>query len=61
VLRFSAPDMADVVCIEYLTSALCLENREDVGHHTQVTNYLGTKAPTTADTGHLLAEIIREM
>jgi hypothetical protein len=42
VQLFSDPDMPDVVCIEHLTSALYLDNREDAGHYTQVTNYLGT-------------------
>jgi hypothetical protein len=44
VQLFSDPDMPDVVCIEHLTSALYLDNREDAGHYTQVTNYLGTEA-----------------
>jgi len=61
VLRFSDPDMPDVVCTGHLTSALYLDNRQDAGHYTQVTNYLGTEALTPADTGRLLAEIIREM
>jgi len=43
VPRFSDPDMPDVVCTGHLTSALYLDNREDAGHYTQVTNYLGTK------------------
>jgi hypothetical protein len=53
--------MPDVVCIEHLTSALYLDNREHAGHYTQVTNYLGTEALTPADTGRLPTEMIREM
>jgi len=48
-------------CTGHLTSALYLDNRQDAGHYTQVTNYLGTEALTPAGTGRLLAEIIREM
>jgi Domain of unknown function (DUF5753) len=61
VQLFSDPDMPDVVCIEHLTSALYLDNREHAGHYAQVTNYLGTEALTPADTGRLPTEMIREM
>jgi hypothetical protein len=60
VLRFSDPDVPDVVYIEQLTSALYLDKREDVDHYLEVMNQLSTEALTPAQSGRFLAEIIRE-
>ena len=63
VLRFSEPEVPDVVYIEQLTSALYLDKREDVDHYLEVMNHLSTEALTPAaehalhhrhDPGHLI-------
>ena len=46
VLRFSEPEVPDVVYIEQLTSALYLDKREDVDHYLEVMNHLSTEALT---------------
>jgi hypothetical protein len=46
VLRFSEPEMPDVVYIEHLTSAIYLDKREDVDHYAEIMNHLGTGALT---------------
>ena len=48
VLRFSEPQVPDVVYIEQLTSALYLDKREDVDHYMEVMNHLSTEALTPA-------------
>jgi hypothetical protein len=60
VLRFSEPEVPDVVYIEQLTSALYLDKREDVDHYMEVMNHLSTTALTPARTARFLAEITRE-
>jgi hypothetical protein len=60
VLRFSEPEVPDVVYIEQLTSALYLDKREDVDHYMEVMNHLSAKALTPARTARFLAEITRE-
>jgi hypothetical protein len=60
VLRFSEPEVPDVVYIEQLTSALYLDKREDVDHYMEVMNHLSTTALTPARTARFLAEIARE-
>ncbi len=60
VLRFSEPEVPDVVYIEQLTSALYLDKREDVDHYMEVMNHLSTTALTPARSARFLAEITRE-
>src|SRR5580692_5776189 len=60
VLRFSEPEVPDVVYIEQLTSALYLDKHEDVDHYMEVMNHLSTEALTPAQTPQFLAEIIKE-
>ena len=45
VLRFSEPEVPDVVYIEQLTSALYLDKREDVDHYMEVMNNLSHRSP----------------
>jgi transcriptional regulator with XRE-family HTH domain len=61
VLRFSEPDLPDVVYIEQLTSALYLERRADVDHYMEIMNRLSAEALTPAETVDLFRGIIREM
>ena len=59
VLRFSEPEVPDVVYIEQLTSALYLDKHEDVDHYLEVMNHLVTEALTPASSARFVAEMIR--
>jgi len=61
VLRFADPELLDVVYIEQLTSALYLDNRDDVDHYMEVMNHLSAEALTPARTARFLTEITREI
>ncbi|HEY3907133.1 MAG TPA: helix-turn-helix transcriptional regulator [Streptosporangiaceae bacterium] len=60
ILRFDQPDLPDVVYIEQLTSALYLENRQDVDHYQEVMNQLSTDALTPAETADFIEAIIAD-
>jgi len=60
VLRFSEPEVPDVVYIEQLTSALYLDKREDVDHYLEVMNHLSTEALTPTQSAKFITEIIRD-
>jgi transcriptional regulator with XRE-family HTH domain len=59
ILRFSEPDVPDVVYVEQLTSALYLDRREDVDHYMEVMDRLSIQALPPEKTTQFLAEIIR--
>jgi hypothetical protein len=61
VLRFSEPEVPDVVYIEQLTSALYLDKLEDVDHYLEVMNHLSTEALTPPQSVKFITEIIRDM
>jgi hypothetical protein len=61
VLRFSEPEVPDVVYIEQLTSALYLDKHEDVDHYMEVMNHLSAEALTPAGSARFVAEMIRDM
>jgi Domain of unknown function (DUF5753)/Helix-turn-helix domain len=61
ILRFAASELPDIVYIEQLTSALYLDDREDVEHYMEVVNALSTQALTPAETARFLTEITREI
>ncbi len=61
ILRFAEQELPDIVYIEQLTSALYLDDREDVDHYLEVTNELSAQALTPAGTARFLAEITREI
>jgi hypothetical protein len=61
VLRFGEPELADVVYIEQLTSALYLDSRDDVDRYLEVMNRLSAEALTPARTARFLTEITREI
>jgi hypothetical protein len=61
MLRFSDPDVPDVVYIEQLTSALYLDKREHVDHYLAIMNELSTEALTPVQSARFLAEISREV
>jgi hypothetical protein len=60
ILRFSEAELLDVVYIEQLTSALYLDDRDDVDHYLEVMNHLSTDALTPDRSIRFLAEITRE-
>lgn len=60
LLRFAEPDLPDVVYIEQLTSALYLDQRDDVDHYLEVADQLSAEALTPVDTVSLLTSIIAD-
>jgi transcriptional regulator with XRE-family HTH domain len=60
-LRFDDPDVPDVVYIEQLTSALYLDNRDDVDHYLEVVNRLSAEALTPTQTRTFLARLAQSM
>jgi hypothetical protein len=61
VLRFSEPEVPDVVYLEQLTSALYLDKLEDVDHYLEVMNHLSTEALTPAQTVKFVTELIQDI
>ena len=61
VLRFSEPEVPDVVYIEQLTSALYLDKREDVDHYMEVMNHLSTEALTPVESMRYITDMSREI
>ena len=61
VLRFSEPEVPDVVYIEQLTSALYLDKRDDVDHYMEVMNQLSTEALTPAESMRFITNLSREL
>jgi Domain of unknown function (DUF5753)/Helix-turn-helix domain len=61
ILRFAAAELPDIVYIEQLTSALYLDDREDVEHYMEVVNAVSAQALTPAETARFLTEITREI
>ena len=61
VLRFSEPEVPDVVYLEQLTSALYLDKLEDVDHYQEVMNHLSTEALTPAQTVKFITELIQDI
>ncbi len=60
ILRFAEPELLDVVYIEQLTSALYLDNRDDVDHYLEVMNNLSAEALTPDGSARFLSETTRE-
>jgi transcriptional regulator with XRE-family HTH domain len=60
ILRFSEPDVPDVVYVEQLTSALYLDRREDVDHYMEIMNQLSIQALPPAESTHFLTQVIRD-
>jgi len=61
VLRFSEPEVPDVVYIEQLTSALYLDKHEDVDHYMEVMNHLSTEALTPVESTRYITDMSREI
>ena len=60
ILRFAEPELPDIVYIEQLTSALYLDDREDIDHYMEVMNKLSAQALTPARTARFITEITRD-
>jgi transcriptional regulator with XRE-family HTH domain len=61
ILRFSEPDLPDVVYLEQLTSAIYLDKREEVDHYLAVMERLCLDAAPASETPEILERIIREL
>jgi len=57
ILRFPEPDVADVVYLEHLTSAIYLDKRQDVDRYLEVMERLTTQAELRDRTPSILAAI----
>jgi transcriptional regulator with XRE-family HTH domain len=60
ILRFSQPDLPDIVYLEQLTSALYLDKREDLDHYMAVMNRLAVQATPDA-TVEMLHSVLESM
>jgi hypothetical protein len=61
ILRFAEQELPDIVYIEQLTSALYLDDREDVDHYLEIMNELSTQALPPDATAQFLTEITKEI
>ncbi|MEQ4304006.1 helix-turn-helix transcriptional regulator [Plantactinospora sp. B6F1] len=61
ILRFPQQELADLVYIEQLTSALYLDKREDVDRYFEAVNRLFVEAAPLKDTFQILDRIIRDL
>jgi hypothetical protein len=61
ILRFPQQDLPDLVYLEQLTSALYLDNREDVDRYFDAVNRLFVEAAPLKDTVQILDRIIRDL
>ncbi|GAA3730200.1 helix-turn-helix transcriptional regulator [Plantactinospora mayteni] len=60
ILRFPQQELADLVYIEQLTSALYLDKREDVDCYFEAVNRLFVEAAPLRDTFQILDQVIRD-
>jgi Domain of unknown function (DUF5753) len=58
ILRFSEPDLPDVVYLEQLTSALYLDKRETVDHYLAVIERLCVEALSTSSSVKMIGELL---
>ncbi|HEY5988257.1 MAG TPA: helix-turn-helix transcriptional regulator [Streptosporangiaceae bacterium] len=61
ILRFSEPDLPDVVYLEQLSSALYLDKPEVVASYLMVMDRICAEAATPADSAEVMAELLREI
>ncbi|MFY1691271.1 helix-turn-helix domain-containing protein [Plantactinospora sp. WMMB782] len=61
ILRFPQQELADLVYIEQLTSALYLDKREDVDRYFEAVNRLFVEAAPIKETFQILDRIIRDL
>jgi hypothetical protein len=61
ILRFSEPDLPDVVYLEQLTSALYLEKRDDIDRYLAVMERLCVEAEPVSATPDILKRILGDL
>ncbi|MEO7193654.1 MAG: helix-turn-helix transcriptional regulator [Pseudonocardiaceae bacterium] len=61
ILRFSEPDLPDIVYLEQLTSALYLDKIQDVQHYLVVMDRLCVQAKSPAETIRFLSSTLKEI
>jgi hypothetical protein len=60
MLRFSEPDLPDLVYLEQLTSALYLDKSDDVQHYLVVMDRLCVQAKSPTETVRFLTSTLKE-
>ena len=60
ILRFSEPELPDVLYVEQLTGALYLDRHDDMDRYVEVMNRLGVESETPEATTRMLNQILRE-
>jgi transcriptional regulator with XRE-family HTH domain len=60
ILRFSEPDLPDLVYLEQLTSALYLDKRETVDHYLAVLEHLCVEARPAPDSMAMISAMLRD-
>ena len=60
LLRFTEPDVPDIVYLEHLTGAQCLDKRADIDRYAEAMNQLNVVALPPAETRSFLAQVLRE-
>jgi Domain of unknown function (DUF5753) len=58
ILRFSEPDLPDIVYLEQLTTALYLDKREAVDHYLAVLERLCVEARPTSGSVKMISELL---
>ena len=61
ILRFSEPDLPDIVYLEQLTSALYLDKNQDVEHYLMVMDRLCVQAKSPAETARFLIDTLKAL
>jgi hypothetical protein len=61
LLRFSEPDLHDVVYLEHLTSALYLDKRSDVDRYQLAMERLSIISAKPSETPGILTEVINQL
>ena len=61
ILRFSLPDLPDIVYLEQLTGALYLDKSQDVQHYLMVMDRLCVQAKSPAETTQFLATTLKNL
>lgn len=61
ILRFSEPDLPDIVYLEQLTSALYLDKSQDVEHYLMVMDRLCVQAKSPTETTAFLTDTLKEL
>ena len=61
ILRFSDPDLPDIVYLEQLSSALYLDKEEDVQHYRTIMDQLCVQSKSPAETLSFLSNVRKEL